>query len=379
MNADPKHGKGQLARAGESDYHAVLLRVIQSTTKDPAQLRNLVYELARIKLRRETWLQDPPLNRDEANEHLRALEAAIADVEAITAQDDTGPIRPASSTDLMPLGIDRRPDGEITIIDPPADQRFRQFERIALVSDGAPPSRLWTISARFLQLAGIAVLGVVIYVVVAGRTDLIDQVFGRRTEAKVKEDRLPVQVRMPEAKLPVVPPPPAFPLPSTYGVYALNGGQLHQLELLSMRAPDERVLIGPILTKPSQTILADGKVTFIIFRRDLVSNAPERVSIRVVARIARAWPAGKPAVEVDSSWTIRGKAYEFRVAPMGEDQQMIMIKPENEDFTLPAGRYVLALKGQAYDFTVEGPVTDPAQCLERIEAVNGTVYSPCKP
>ena len=35
---------------------------------------------------------------------------------------------------------------------------------------------------------------------------------------------------------------------------------------------------------------------------------------------------------------------------------------------LPAGRYALVIKGQAYDFTVAGPITDAAQCLERVDA-----------
>ena len=48
------------------------------------------------------------------------------------------------------------------------------------------------------------------------------------------------------------------------------------------------------------------------------------------------------------------------------------------DSVLPAGRYVLILKRQAYDFAIAGPVTDPNQCLERIEAANGVFYSPCK-
>jgi hypothetical protein len=44
---------------------------------------------------------------------------------------------------------------------------------------------------------------------------------------------------------------------------------------------------------------------------------------------------------------------------------------------LPAGRYVLVLKDQGYDFTVAGKVSEPAQCLERTDAVNGSFYSEC--
>jgi hypothetical protein len=57
---------------------------------------------------------------------------------------------------------------------------------------------------------------------------------------------------------------------------------------------------------------------------------------------------------------------------------MLLIQPETAEFTLPAGRYVLALKNQGYEFTVSGKVTDPAQCLERTDAANGEFYSDCK-
>ncbi len=39
---------------------------------------------------------------------------------------------------------------------------------------------------------------------------------------------------------------------------------------------------------PSRTVLADGKIVFIIYRRDVASSAPERVTVRVIAKIMRA-------------------------------------------------------------------------------------------
>jgi hypothetical protein len=57
---------------------------------------------------------------------------------------------------------------------------------------------------------------------------------------------------------------------------------------------------------------------------------------------------------------------------------MLVMQAEKSDFTLPAGRYVLALKNQGYDFTVAGKVTDPSQCLERTDAANGAFYSDCQ-
>jgi hypothetical protein len=66
------------------------------------------------------------------------------------------------------------------------------------------------------------------------------------------------------------------------------------------------------------------------------------------------------------------------VAPLSENPEMLLIRPESSDFVFPAGRYGLVLKGQAYDFTVAGRITDAVQCLERIEAANGAFYSECR-
>jgi hypothetical protein len=57
--------------------------------------------------------------------------------------------------------------------------------------------------------------------------------------------------------------------------------------------------------------------------------------------------------------------------------EMDEIVSENPDAELTPGRYALILKGQAYDFTVKGIVTDSRQCLERVMAANGVYYSPC--
>jgi hypothetical protein len=62
---------------------------------------------------------------------------------------------------------------------------------------------------------------------------------------------------------------------------------------------------------------------------------------------------------------------------MGDNPEMIVIEPENSNFSFPAGRYAMVLQGTAYDFSVAGPVTDMAQCLERTDAVDVPVYSEC--
>jgi hypothetical protein len=68
----------------------------------------------------------------------------------------------------------------------------------------------------------------------------------------------------------------------------------------------------------------------------------------------------------------------MRVAPLGDNPEMIVIRSDPADFVFPAGRYALVLKGVGYDFTVDGPVTDLAHCLERTDALDFPVYTECR-
>ena len=45
--------------------------------------------------------------------------------------------------------------------------------------------------------------------------------------------------------------------------------------------------LTPIRTV-SRTVLPDGQIVFIVYRRDDASSAPERVTVRVIAKIMRA-------------------------------------------------------------------------------------------
>ena len=175
---------------------------------------------------------------------------------------------------------------------------------------------------------------------------------------------------------------PAFPVPSDYGIYALNNGALSELNPLSERVPDRRIAVSTPINRPSRTTLPDGNAKFIIFRRDLAGNTPDRIEIRVVARVVRASTfdaKGKPnVVSVSDAWNIRSMSYELRVRPIAGNPEMLLVQSENPDFVLPAGRYVLVLREQGYDFVVAGAVTDLSQCLERTDAVNGAFYSECK-
>ena len=81
-------GRNLSARSPEVDFALVLSRVIGSIEDDPAQLRNAVYELARIKLRQEAWRRKGPVNLLEARRLSLALESAIERVETIHSKHD---------------------------------------------------------------------------------------------------------------------------------------------------------------------------------------------------------------------------------------------------------------------------------------------------
>jgi hypothetical protein len=76
-----------LAPAPEVDFALVLSRVIASAEEDPSQLRNIVYELARIKLQEE-MSRRPSFNLPGTRDLGVALESAIERVETIHSKHD---------------------------------------------------------------------------------------------------------------------------------------------------------------------------------------------------------------------------------------------------------------------------------------------------
>jgi hypothetical protein len=173
-----------------------------------------------------------------------------------------------------------------------------------------------------------------------------------------------------------------FPLPRSYGVYAVNDGKLYELDALPLKVPDPRVAISALISDPSHVTIPDGKLRFVLFRRDLVSAAPTEVFVRVVARLDQEMKFGGNApptiTKIEGQWAIRSKSYEFRVAPVGDNPEMVMLNPADQDLSLSPGRYALVMAGRGYDFTVAGKISDTAQCLERTDVLGGAVYSECR-
>jgi hypothetical protein len=413
MGADEQQSGagGQLvSRQPAHDFSLVLLKTIDSVKNDPAQFRNLIYEMARVQLQKEAWHRNPPMNILELRRMMLALETAIERVETVSAQRDAMPMLAAGSAVIANSGPDQvlSRHTPIEVIDPP-----RVAEAFAWPTDAATapqkrrvgrmPAPLKAL-VRFGVLAGVAAAAAVA-VVIADRefhvigtkpsiTDKGSMAPVRQTasaESNIADSQgqsaPPARIASP-AQPAIQSPAPALAaqspslLPSVYGVYAVSGGQLFELEALPGRVPDQRVFMSAIVKTPSHTVLPDGEVTFIVYRRDVASNAPDRVAVRVIAKVMHALTfnkAGQPnTVNVDDAWAVRNVTFDYRVAPANESPEMIVIKPDKDGFALPPGRYGLVIKGLAYDFTVNGRISATTQCLERTEAANGTFYSECR-
>jgi hypothetical protein len=81
------------------DYYAVLDRKIQEANSDPAKVREVVYEAARLALRSPLHEQWPHLSIFESKRHLIELEDAIARMEANAT---SGSRRPQQATTRPP-------------------------------------------------------------------------------------------------------------------------------------------------------------------------------------------------------------------------------------------------------------------------------------
>ena len=128
---------------------------------------------------------------------------------------------------------------------------------------------------------------------------------------------------------PPPPAPPALPLPDAYGVYAVDNGELHELEALPGRVPDPRVFMSTPVKTPSKTILPEGRLAFIVFRRDL-SSAPDRVSVRAIAKVVRGMSFDSDArahvANLDDQWAIRSASFELRVTPVDDNPEMLLLR-----------------------------------------------------
>jgi hypothetical protein len=404
----------QAEPVSEDDYYSILFQVVAAVSEDHAQLRAAIYELARLKLRRDLSRRFSEVGWAGLHERLIALDAAInqceidfqknelrqAKAQLRIGHDPIGaqsvPSLPAQKPDLpKPLIVN---DPELPLFYPLIHSWPRRtFSLPTIAGQGdrlaAKASRLLFLLPSTVQLVVAAALGAAIFTAIDGWLSPHGKVSNKPVAVntlKIEPNNLMSAEGQPSSLKPIVRTPeitaqpivPDMPMPSTYGVYAVSEGRLIELDGLPIKVPDPRIAISSEISTPSQAHLASGHLKFIIFRRDLISNAPDHADLRVVARIERALTfnsKGKPTVkDVADSWVVRGNSYPMRVGPVAQNQEMVLIQTEDPDFIFPAGRYALVFKTFAYDFSIDGPLTDQSHCLERTEAVNAPVYTECR-
>ncbi|RXH10129.1 hypothetical protein [Bradyrhizobium guangzhouense] len=367
----------------EVEFALVLARTIEAVKSDPQQLRSAIYELARQKL--QQLAEDDPSQKERLS---RALEVAIAGVEAHTTNN---------APEMFPL-TSGRPELARPLREPIPLPRARDLDvdldtgaavSAPFLANG--PSRLgrwrWSSSTALRYVAMLVFFLGLAFLLLAQKRGL-DVAGVRQAAAHLwswapRPAESPVPASKPAPLAQVAPAEPARPawLPTAFGVYAEMGGKLYELQMLPGRAPDPRVAVSAAILKPSETTLPDGHLRFIVFRRDM-SGAAEPVDVRVVARVKQVSSfdsSGKPVISSgEESWVIRNILMPYRTAPLKEDPQMYEILPRDPDAPLSPGRYALVIKNQAFDFTVEGAITDKRQCLERLSAANGVFFSECQ-
>jgi hypothetical protein len=370
-----EHHELESPHVQEVEFALLLSKLIDTVQRDPEQLRLTIYDFARTKLRNDlSWADE-----SERQRVLGSLETAIRGVEKFSTRSDQlhrlSP--PALAVQPALLG-----DGPIRVLDVGDGVARPVLTDVSAISSSrlssAPRSRATAPKLMLFALGGLLAGSMV-----AGSVYVIrGNPFQTNKPGTPQSQSTQTLAAMPKATPSAQDSSPGFPVPSDYGVYALDDGKLSELDSLPEQVPDKRVAMSTPVTRPSRTTLPNSRVKFIVYRRDLASNAPERVDVRTVAQVKRSLTfdsQGKATfVPVNDAWNIRNITHEFRVRPVDGHPEMLLIQPEYADFELPPGRYVLVLKSQGYDFTIAGPVTDAAQCLERTEAANGTFYSDCQ-
>lgn len=396
ISTPPEQSKNQTttqmpARGQDIEYALVLSRIIDQVKSDPAQLRWAIYEVARARLK----IDSAGLESGERARLTEALEKAIDGVEAFSVKSDNVKFLPPPPADMRSGGID------VGVLAPSrgVSSEYRDLSDTFIVDEEPAnvPPLVQTARRGFrppLWLAIVVPLLAVTsgVVLIKGGAVQPAKYFGLAANREpVRKEPVPTPaattVAAPQPAPPTAPAPPpvpaspGIPLPTVFGIYALHDGALIELDAIAETVPDKRVAMSTPITKPSRTTLPDGKVSFVIYRRDTAESSPDRFDVRVVARVERAvtfGPNGKPTfTPVENTWSIRQFTHEFRVRPVPNGPGMLLVQPEKADFSLPAGRYVLVMRDRGYDFTVAGNVADPTHCLERTEASNGTFYSDC--
>ena len=400
------------------DYYTVLTRMVEAVNEDNFLQRAMIYELARLKLRREICQNFKNVGWSGIYDQLRALDAAIDQFEANSA-NNVNRLELSSQAERTHVGRpsnDRQGSGgesatALIVNRHDAPLQASSFAQSAIAEEqilslpALPARDVHSATARAaqhlrralwstFQLMVAAVLGVALYAAFQSHIAFLGSGTTLWTEETAKNANASTNLLRAGTKNSLIgeassqsetnvrPATPQMLVPSTYGVYAVSDGKLIDLDLLPIRVPNSRIAISSTIAAPSRVHLPVGQLQFVVFRRDLVNNMPDRVELRVVARVVRALTfgsAGKPTItDVTGSWVVRSNSYQMRAAPVDDHPEMVLLRNEHPELVFAAGRYALVLKNLAYDFTLDGPLTNSAHCLERTDALPSPIYTECR-
>lgn len=329
----------------QRDYYSALAKMITPSARDKPRLRSMIYDLARARLRRELGEEAGEFRDTDGAWESRELEAAIERIEADFSGNISETARPATNaiTSIADSAVEIIPPARHSA--PPLWEARREFTK-------QPAARSAATLPVLLSLAGAAILGITIYIA-----------FEHVVYEQLPTQQLPIQVRTGEKVAHKIPNrPPEIPIPVDYGVYALANGQLTELEPLPVKVSDRTLAIPGIISTASKSKLPNGRIRFVVFKRELVNNAPEKIVVRALAEAGTsALNRGAETAATSGAGdppAFRNISYEMKVAPVDGNPAMIVVRSANPDFSFPAGRYALILRNLAYDFSVDRPPTD---------------------
>jgi hypothetical protein len=162
MTSEPQEigsGKNLPAKLPEVEFAVILCRVIESIEHHPVQLRNAIYELARIKLRKEVCRTHPPISLRRLT---LALESAIESVETIYSRHDElralrSLHRLIESSEIGWSEVMIKPREPLLIIDQPAAQTAEANHRPKGASLNVERLLHWPGAAPLLRGAMVAI------------------------------------------------------------------------------------------------------------------------------------------------------------------------------------------------------------------------------
>lgn len=405
----PSSAASTLSTRLEVDFALALTRLIDDARNDPAQLRAVVYQLAREKLRDQIAGQD--VRRGVVMTH--AFDVAVQRVEAFAQTDDrqNSPQLTAEHTRALrsvaeqlasiapSLAADRPESAPMRAVSSfsPSISPITAARRPTSSFAAGRPKENRTLLVRFAAVFAVILGAVVAFSLIQGRRDSlqasttqavmgawmsvperpVDQALAIKSASPVRRASL-----APETS-PAVPLPAAkdSPVPAGFGVFAMSGSRLFKLEASPLPMPDLTAKFAARGRTSAPQKLPPGPIKFVVHRALDDGLSITTAEVRIVARVARETSFdrnGRPVTAFpENSFVLRNVAYPYRALPVKDSDTMVELRSDDPDQMLVPGRYTLIVNNATYDFTIDGNVTNGAHCVERLTLPTGPLHSEC--